>query len=207
MNEFIEIPANKKSITMRKPIYGVGINDASYLTNPRYLTKRETCPYYIIWASMLERCYNQDYIKRNPTYIECTVCEEWKLFSNFKNWMIKQDWKGNELDKDLLIRGNKIYSPETCIFVSKKVNTLLTNNISKRDNHFPGITWHKASQKFIVQCSNGIKQEYLGIFLNKLDAILCYKAFKKKIILQLADEQENIRIKNALINVVNTEYV
>ena len=72
---------------------------------------------------MLQRCYSESHLVRQPTYKGCSVCEEWLTFSNFKSWMEQQDWEGKQLDKDLLVYKNKIYSPETCVFVSSVINS------------------------------------------------------------------------------------
>lgn len=105
-------------------VYGVGINDADYPVNKTTgsFGKRITtwrCPYYQRWVNMLERVYDGD----REAYRGVTVCEEWLIFTNFKGWMQTQDWSGKELDKDLL--GGNLYSPETCVFLDKKLNMLL----------------------------------------------------------------------------------
>tara|TARA_R110002050_G_scaffold11693_1_gene39168 strand:- start:71 stop:445 length:375 start_codon:yes stop_codon:yes gene_type:complete len=116
---FIEIKSNSQN--PRKFIHGVATNDADYFTQ----YKGKTCPYYSRWRKMLERCYSVEWQESKPTYKECSVCNEWLLFSNFKSWMINQDWIGKELDKDIINNGNKTYSPENCAFVSRKVNLLI----------------------------------------------------------------------------------
>ena len=121
---FEEIPATQKSIDNRKLVYGVGINDADYQVNPTIDGSRVMCPAYSAWHSMIERCYSEKYHDKKPTYKECYVCDEWLYFLKFKSWMEKQDYKGKELDKDILIQGNKVYSPETRIFVDKTINVL-----------------------------------------------------------------------------------
>ncbi len=108
-------------------INGVGINDAtesitkSVFVNGKYkLVWR--CPYYEKWKSMLDRCYFQKGVTRHKAYVDCYVCDEWLTFSNFKSWMETQDWEGKQLDKDLLLLGNKVYSPETCCFIYADLN-------------------------------------------------------------------------------------
>lgn len=123
---------------MKRLIYGVGINDSksTYIEGKR-------CKYYVTWKSMLQRCYSLKYKNKNPTYANCSVCDEWLTFSNFKAWMVKQNWEGKDLDKDILIEGNKIYSPETCFFISRRINTLL-NVSKKRIGSLPlGVTFNK----------------------------------------------------------------
>jgi len=105
---------------MRKLVCGVGINDADYRVRvQKELPKsssgkrnRETvfmCPFYKVWENMINRCYNPRHLVKRPTYIDCTVCEEWKIFSNFKAWMETQNYIDRQLDKDLIVKGNKVY--------------------------------------------------------------------------------------------------
>lgn len=104
----------------RKLIYGVGINDLGYV-----VTK---CPFYNTWLEMLRRGFSEKEKERHPTYKHTTVCEEWKTASIFKAWMEQQNWKGLDLDKDILIKGNNTYSPETTVFVPSYINTLLVTS-------------------------------------------------------------------------------
>ena len=119
---FIEEPASKQSLSRRKLIFGIGVNDAEYITSPRFGDIRGVCPYYSRWRSMLARCYSKKRQETSVAYKGCTVCKEWFVFSNFRCWMMAQDWEGRELDKDIKFDGNKVYSPETCLFVSQKEN-------------------------------------------------------------------------------------
>ena len=129
-------------VKKKKLVCGVGINNADYVVTV-YETigyengkqKRRVvwrCPFYSRWNDMLARCYTTSYKQRFPTYEGCYVCKEWLIFSNFKAWMEKQDWEGKELDKDLLVSRNKVYSPETCVFVDKRVNLFLTESSANR---------------------------------------------------------------------------
>ena len=101
----------------RSIVAGVGINDADYGI--------AGCPFYNRWLGMLQRCYGKAMQRLNPSYVGCSVCDEWLRFSVFKAWMEKQDWVGMELDKDILVLGNKVYSPATCVFVTPKTNSLV----------------------------------------------------------------------------------
>ena len=141
-------------------IYGVGVNDADYAVTMYEEVgdvKRKQvwiCPFYQKWRSMLRRCYGKSFVTKNPTYIRCSVTKEWLVFSNFKSWMEKQDWEGKELDKDLLFPGNKIYSPETCVFVDSVINTFVIECNKSRGEWPIGVYWDKQKQKFRTQCSN-----------------------------------------------------
>ena len=123
-NSFIEIPASKQSLAQRGLVYGVGLNDAAYMTQQLVNGKRLQCPFYLKWRSMIARCYDKKYQENFPTYLGCTVCNDWLKFSAFKAWMVKQDWEGMQLDKDIRVQGNKIYGPEFCSFVTNEANSI-----------------------------------------------------------------------------------
>ena len=132
-NKFIESPVTERALSHRRLVCGVGINDADYMTN--MITaggKQITCPYYQKWIDILQRTHSEKYFIRYPTYRGCSICDEWLVFSEFREWMESQDWKDKCLDKDVILPGNKVYSPETCAFVSQHVNLILT---SKRRNN------------------------------------------------------------------------
>jgi len=206
MNTFEELPANAYSIAKRKLILGIGINDVNYQVSPKVNGKTIFCPYYSVWRNMLKRCYCIQYQRNQPTYIECTVCKEWLTFSNFKEWMQSQDWEGKELDKDLLLKGNKVYSPETCIFVTRAVNSLLGNHAASRGKYVTGICWSTRDKKFIAQCSVRGVRKTLGYFNTEEEAEKVYKYFKKNHILEIANEQLDLRLKNALIHTANEDF-
>lgn len=107
----------------KKLIYGVGINDSYYQVTDKSSGKEVRCPYYIQWKNMLARCYSPAYQKNNRTYIGCSVDPRWHSFMNFRAWMLGQEWEGNQLDKDIMYHGNKVYGPDTCMFVDRKTNT------------------------------------------------------------------------------------
>ena len=194
----------------KRLVSGVGINDADYVTQISITLsgtgknrKRKViwcCPYYRTWAGMLKRGYSQKQKKVRPTYEDCTVCKDWHTFSNFKAWMEKQDWQGKELDKDLLVRGNKTYSPETCIFIDYVINTFLTEpNVGAEG--LPGTVWDKQRKKFTAQISNPFtkKNEKLGRYDSQIDAHKAWLARKLEFATELAYGQDNIMVRDALI--------
>lgn len=109
-------------MSFRTSIYGIGINDADYVTAPKINGKQVVCHYYATWKSMFVRSYSSKYQSKQPTYINCSVAREWHKFSDFRTWMEKKDWHGMALDKDILHFGNLVYSSETCVFVPRFVN-------------------------------------------------------------------------------------
>lgn len=203
--KFIEIPATAKSIAKRSYVYGHGINDSNYLTNPKINGKTVTCPYYKKWAGMLERCYSKSYKEKNKTYKEATVCKEWLLFSNFKLWMMNQDWIGKELDKDLMVSGNKFYSPDTCVFLSPSINKILTDKNSSKGIYPNGVCLHKQTGKYRARSLNGHgKRVCLGLYQDSNTAFEAYKKFKLSVLRGLA-EKEDEPIKSAILKVKITK--
>lgn len=175
MNNFVEQPPCNNSLAKRKLVCGVGVNDADYITNAKIKGKVITCQFYRKWARMLERCYSI----KNPTYISCTVCQDWLLFSNFKKWMVEQEWKDLELDKDIKIKDNNIYSPETCLFVPKALNLLLNDSVNSRGQHPQGVYWNKRDKKFKAQITINGKQIHLGYFNTSQEASIAYQVARK----------------------------
>lgn len=188
-----------------KKVFGIGVNDS-----PDPVKKFEKvngkkrcvwiCPYYVAWCSMLGRCYYAPYLKRNPTYQGCSVCPEWVYFMNFKSWMEIQDWEGKHLDKDILVEGNKIYSPENCKFVDKSLNMFLTDHGAARGEWPLGVYWKKGSGRFVAQCSNPFtkKNEHLGYFDCPNETHEAWRKRKHEHALALADLQTDSLIAQAL---------
>lgn len=190
----------------RRPIFGIGINDVDYNVYAYEYTggKRKRswiCPFYRKWLSMLTRCYCNSTRKDNLTYEDCYINKEWVYLSNFKAWMEKQDWEGKDLDKDLLFSGNREYGPDTCVFVSRKVNLFLTEGKHSLNNKLIGVTQNKGSTKYIAACNSITgKRVYLGSFISEQTAHKAWLAFKLDQARILAAEQTDLRISLALIN-------
>lgn len=196
----------------KKLVYGVGINDADYAVDERETIgcvggKRKQrrawiCPYYRAWKNMLERCYSEKLQQRCPTYIGCTVAEEWLTFSNFKAWMEKQEFEGKHLDKDLLFEGNKIYSAETCVFVTPMTNLFTIDRGNDRGEWLIGVDWCKRTGKFRSKCRNPFtkKQESIGYFTCEQEAHEAWLKRKLELAHELAAIQTDERISKALID-------
>lgn len=194
----------RKNPAKRKLVYGVGLNDADY-TLTRHVKEGGRkriiwmCPYYRTWTSMLDRCYSDKFTARRPTYKDCSVCDEWLTFSNFKAWMETQDWEGKQLDKDILFSENKVYSPETCVFVDARVNSFWLNH-----GHSQGrpLDLHPcaANGKFQAKCRNPFtgECEYLGYHTSAKAAHEAWRRRKHELACQYADMQTDPRIAEAL---------
>ncbi|HHZ95272.1 MAG TPA: AP2 domain-containing protein [Flavobacteriales bacterium] len=193
------------SLLKRKPIYGVGINDAEYMVRIVVDGNVVLCPFYRKWHSMITRCLSVNYQSKHPTYKGVGICNDWLVFSVFKQWMIKQDWQGRDLDKDILTQGNKIYSPEFCIFVPNEVNKLFTNRKLAGGDYPQGVHFSVAERKYKAQCCINGRQDYLGFFSTPELASEAYKKAKYKEIKRVALEQNDTRLRDALLAYIITE--
>jgi len=197
---FIEIPANKNSLNLRKLIHGVGINDADYIVRPRVDGKSKLCSYYERWHNMLTRCYSAVEHARSPTYIDCTVCEEWLTFTNFKIWMKSQEWKGKHLDKDAILPNNKIYSPEFSSFVSRDINNAIESRENKRLlNGLPqGVRYLSRSKTYECRIKINGKIIKLGKFSTTKLCELAFNNAKADRFISLANTETDDRVANGL---------
>lgn len=184
----------------RTIVFGVGINDADYLTNKRINGKLVACPYYTKWHHMIRRCYSERSLAVNPTYRGCSVCENWLTFSNFKAWMETQDWHGKHLDKDFVVPGNKVYSPENCVFIDQKLNKFINSRASARGNSMIGTFYVQRLGKFRSGCKNPFtgKKEHLGCYSLEIDAHVAWKKYKHRMACMFADIQVDKRVADSL---------
>ena len=174
--------AQAAKVKNRKPIYGIAINDI-------YDKPTNKDGSYIIWSSMLKRCFDEKYKSKNPTYKDCTICEEWLHYSNFRRWAENTQngyMAGYQLDKDILVKGNKIYSPETCCFVPKDINTLLIEPKSRRSKYTAGV--YKKSRKFVAHLSRYGKIVRVGSFNSLEEALIARKQAKEEYIKEVAQK-------------------
>lgn len=188
----------------RRPIYGVGINDADYQTqlfetvNGKQ-TRTWACPFYVKWMGILERCYSQALHKRRPTYIGCEISDDWKIFSNFKRWMIQQDWNNKQLDKDIL-GDSTLYSEATCVFITSELNKFLTGADAIRGKLPIGVSADNKSDGFLATCCNPFtnKQERLGVFATADTAHEAWRAKKHQHALKYASQHSDSRVAQVL---------
>lgn len=154
---------------------------------------------YNVWHSMLQRCYDIKGKENLITYKDAVCCDEWLNYENFYEWLHLQNnfnkWSVDErwaVDKDILVKGNKIYSPETCCLVPMNVNNLFTKRNSKRGKYPIGVTKNK--NLFMARCMNPFigKLEYIGLhYKNPFEAFQAYKNRKEEIIKQVAQIEYN----------------
>lgn len=147
---------------------------------------------YILWHGMMMRCYDKNYQIKQYTYKDCSVCEEWHNYQNFYKWYKDNYYEfQNEriaVDKDILCKSNKIYSPDNCVFVPQSINNLFVKREASRGEYPIGVSYHKTSNKFRASCNNVDKKSIiLGDFDNPVDAFNEYKRFKELTIKKKAD--------------------
>jgi len=199
LHKFELIPADKSSYTRRKPIWGVGINDADYMTS---LQKKDGhtrfSRYFLVWRNMITRCYSAKSLELYPKYKECTVCIEWQTFTTFKKWMVDQSWQGLCLDKDIILPNNKIYEPDNCCFVSYDLNNLIRDYTY---NGYPrGVTPTKGKvTKYVVYCTSRGKNKNLGTYDSVKKANLAFCVHKLDLLRFYAKQQTDERIRRGLM--------
>lgn len=194
----------KISCPYERRTYGIG-----YLGEGKYKKsengKETKC--YTIWAHMLERCCDNKFKEKRPTYKECEVCEEWHNFQTFAQWYENNYYEIPDdfmcLDKDILIKGNKVYSPKTCVFVSNEINLLFIKCNNSRGDLPIGVTYSKSDDVYISRCRFGDKLKHLGCYDTSQEAFQVYKEYKEKYIKQVADKYKEYipqKLYNAMYN-------
>lgn len=151
-------------------VSGWGINDADYKVFVRVGNKSVMCPFYRKWSAMIKRAYSKNTLSKRPVLEGTTVNIVWKYFSAFKSWMETQDWEGLEIDKDILIKGNKEYGPNTCCFVPNYINMLVSSNNKSLVGLPLGVTFVSGYSDRYVARVQGEGKRYLGVFQDPLTA-------------------------------------
>jgi len=175
---------------MTKLVFGVGVNDK---TRPTWIDGKKVKE-YVLWQNMLRRCFNEKVQTRYPTYRGCSVSDNFLNYTFFYDWCQEQigfgkvDDKGRywQLDKDLLLVGNKLYSENTCVFVPQEINLFFIDCGAKRGEYPLGVCLDKWRGKFKVQCWANGKLQNLGHFNTPDEAFAAYKPFKEALCKQLA---------------------
>lgn len=161
---------------------------------------------YSYWANMLKRCYCEASLKQRPTYIGCEVSSEWKNYQKFAEWFDEHYVEGWALDKDILNKGNKIYSKENCCFVPSELNSIILKKTRVRPGCLLGVHYDKKASKFVANMNTNGLSTYLGESEDKYIAFQLYKKAKEKYISDtvekykgIIDERAYIALKNYVI--------
>lgn len=153
------------------------------------------------WINMLHRCYDEKVHKQRPTYIGCSVCEEWHNFQNFAKWFDENYIEGFVLDKDILVKNSKVYSSETCCFIPQEINGLFTKTNAKRGKYPIGVV--KEGSRFRAGINHKKSITHLGAFKTIEEAFNTYKIAKEVLIKKVADKwkgQISDKVYQALYN-------
>ena len=187
---------------LKSNVYGVGVNNSDCCVWATKDGKRVQKNAYKHWIAMMSRCYGK-VKEKETTYIGCKVCDEWLVYRNFEKWFNQHYVEGYALDKDILVKGNKVYSPDTCCFVPKAINNLSNKHAKDRGCLPIGIT--KSGRGFVARLNMVNTRRYLGFFKTSGEAFSVYKESKEAYIKDVAQEYYDkglitINVYNALMN-------
>ena len=189
---------------MKPTVYGVGCLGGNLDLKSKINGK--LCKIHNLWRKMIERCYSKKVHERCPTYIDCYVSDEFKDYSKWREWYDNYPYKqdGWHMDKDLLIKGNKVYNESTCVFIPQEINKVLVKREASRGEYLIGVCWCKTANAFkaTVRKNKG-KSEYLGYFKTEIEAFEAYKQAKEAYLKELADKYKDMldpRAYEALYN-------
>lgn len=178
-------------------IAGVGVCDKGVFSSR---SGKKQSPGYITWKHMIERCYDPKYLAQYPTYKGCEVSEDFKSFQKFMAWATTQKGYGDSkvaLDKDLLFKGNKMYSGETCVFIPREINVLLTKANAVRGGCPIGVSVNRG--KYMATLCYFGKNKNLGRFETPSEAFNVYKAAKEAHIKILAEKYKEVLDSRAYV--------
>lgn len=175
-------------------VFNVGMIGSKYPSRVNGSLTKE----YQSWNAMLKRCFDKKLKNKNPTYKDVTCCNEWLLFENFYEWLHSQEnfdkWLNGErfewcLDKDIIYKGNKIYSPETCCLVPNTVNTLFVKCNATRGKLPIGVAFDSESGLYMARCQNPFERKLktIGRYSTIEAAFNAYKNYKENIIKKFAN--------------------
>ena len=187
---------------MSRLVRGIGVKGNKYFSSVDNKPIKE----YRLWESMLDRCTDKWKIK-SPTYADVYCSENFKSYTFFYEWCQTQVGFGNidsnnrywHLDKDLLIKGNRVYSEDTCVFIPQRLNNLLLKSDKRRGECPLGVFYREDKGKFMGSCE---PKGYLGLFNTEQEAFLAYKTYKEALIKDIAIEYEqhlDFRVYKSLI--------
>lgn len=172
------------------PVCKVGVMDV-----PNVVTREHSPKSYKVWNRMLQRCYNENLRHLHQTYADCVVSDDFNYYSKFKEWAEKQigyTQDGWALDKDIIVRGNKVYSAETCAFVPNEINCLIHTGKSYRGLLPQGVVLSSNKKRYRARVSMGGKYYDQGTFDTPEEAFMKYKEVKEVYIKEVADKYKDV---------------
>lgn len=148
-----------------------------------------------MWRNMLKRCYNNSSLSASPSYVGCTVHPDWHNYQVFSEWYYSQEFKGEgyELDKDILVRENKVYSPETCAIIPEDINRLLFKKDKSRGEYMAGVARRPSGRALCyMSCvTKNNKSCHLGSFATELEAHQAYVIAKEAYVKEVAEKYKH----------------
>lgn len=193
--------------TKNVPNRSMGINDAEFIVRPNqdYLAVEPpkdsmVHPAYEAWHTMLSRC-GAAYQAKKPSYLGVSCCRDWLYFSNFAVWFKDKYREGFTLDKDLIERNNKIYSPKTCLYVPPSINSFLTTSAKVRGNYPQSVTKAAAQSKFRARINNGEVRQHLGYFNSAEEAHRAWQKAKIRKAYELMSEFNIPQLKLIILRI------
>lgn len=148
---------------------------------------------YHEWVAMIDRCYNEK-CSHYENYKDCYVHNDWLIFENFEKWFNENYYKipgyRMNIDKDILVKGNKIYSPKTCVVVPSILNIQFVRNI-KRRNLALGVVYTENKKRYEAYYYRGEGKNHIRVNLGRYDSVeeafYKYKEAKENYLKELAD--------------------
>ena len=182
-----------ESVNVPPTVYGVGCNDVQF----QIKIDGKIVWQYHLWVNMLQRAFDAKYKQRSPTYEDATCCDEWLSFGNFVEWVNREvGYKGKPegycLDKDIIVKGNKTYSPEACSFVPTAVNLLLNDRSNDRGIYPVGVYFDKNVGKYKAYLTCFGKLKHLGLYTTIESASFAYKVAKEAQIKIVATQYKDV---------------
>lgn len=169
-----------------KVAWGVG-----YLGEGPFLTcegRKSPIMAYGVWKNILMRCYPERMRYKAPTYVGCTVCDEWLNYQNFAKWFTDNYYEIGEgrmhVDKDILFKNNRVYAPDKCLIVPQRINMIFQGQRRNKETP-PGIL--KIRDKY----SSSYGGKHIGIFDTLEEAVTEHDKRQKISIVEVANEYKN----------------
>ena len=195
MKKFPWIPVTDRAYRSRKKFCGVGVNDATYMTQPTVEGKVLRCPFHRLWGNMLSRCYDTKVHVRQPYYKGVTVHPDWFYFMDFRDWAVNKDWGGMCLDKDLLSPEKKQYGPDTCAFIRSETNTLIREKTSGKGS--TGVDKNMGRYRAIFG------GRLLGRYDTEAQAASMWRAAKAQALVEASFKEKDPRVPPALLKLAS----
>lgn len=177
---------------MSRLVYGVGVYEkGEYTSSVNNRLTRE----YLTWVNMIRRCYCPKNLSRRPSYAGCSVDPRFHEFQRFMAWAENQVGAfadGFHLDKDLLMKGNRVYSPDVCIFLPQRINSALVSQAKARGKLPLGVRKSKFGRFFARGRFDNKREVCLGTYDTIDEAFSAYRLAKRQECRRLAEQFKDV---------------